>query len=258
MEDLGIKPKKKIKWQIIVPALIAVILIVGFFYVTYSDKKPNNSGNEGDNNIVVPDYKPVPVLPSDNLKRKEPLDPEMGYGCAGPAVFEKMKTLKEPDANWTIKTTGETTRISLGKYRIITEERSVMDITKLWLYFFSKDLSERDDDIYGLEESFTSKIFLTVNGQEKEIKLGGPEYMLIELDFPLGDLYPYDKAAALEFEFSIEFKCKNIKDGKCLDNSNEPLKYLDNKEIVSFVRFFAVGCQEFTYDLKISSKFKYE
>ena len=137
MEDSEIKPKKKIKWQIIIPALIAVILIAGFFYATYN-KKPNNSNNEGDNNIVVPDYRPAPVLPSDNPKRNEPLDPELGYGCGGPLVFEKMKTLKEPDANWTIKTTGETIRVSLGKYRIIAEERSVIDITKLWLYFLAR------------------------------------------------------------------------------------------------------------------------
>jgi hypothetical protein len=96
-----------------------------------------------------------------------------------------------------------------------------------------------------------------LNDYEKEIKLGGDEYMLIELDYPLGDLYPYEKAAVLEYELIIEFKCKNITNGKCLNNDNEPLDYLNDAGIISTIRFFAEGCQTFEKDVEIEAKFKY-
>ena len=99
---------------------------------------------------------------------------------------------------------------------------------------------------------------LVVNGYEKEIKLGGSEYMLIELDnYPLGDIYPYDEETYLEFEILIELKCGNLQNGTCLSNGDESLEFLDGADISPMVRIFAVGCQEFTHDISIDAEFSY-
>ncbi len=252
MEDI---PKKRAKWQIIIPIILAILVVGIFIYFDFRNKKqiepPKNNNQETA-------YKPIPVSPSENPKRAQsiPADKLVGYGCAGPQNLEVL-TLKEPDQIWEIKKNGDTTRVSLGKYRINAPENIVFDIKKLWLYFYSEGLSERDDGIYALESSYTSKMLIVVNDYKKEIKLGGDEYMLIELDYPLGDLYPYDKAAVLEYELIIEFKCKNITNGKCLDNDNEALDYLNDASIISTIRFFAQGCQAFEKDMETEAKFKY-
>ena len=44
-----------------------------------------------------------------------------------------------------------------------------MDVPKLWVYFKSNKLSDRDDDLYSLEQSYVSKMNLVVNGYKKEI-----------------------------------------------------------------------------------------
>ena len=86
-----------------------------------------------------------------------------------------------------------------------------------------------------------------VNGHEREIKLGGDEYMFIELDdYPLGDYYPYENVD-LEFEFLVELEY----DGK------ESLDYINGADIQAQIRIFAIGCQEFTKDIKTSAKFEY-
>lgn len=256
MDDIQIHAEKKNKLWFIIPVLVAVIAVAVFLYLDYKNKpKPEPGPNNGGQTST---YKPQPVSPSENPLRAIPLDPAKvsQYGCAGPQHLEAV-TLNEPDRVWEIKKNGNTTRVSLGKYRISAPAMTVFDIKKLWLYFYSEKISERDDNIYALENSYTSRMLIIVNGYEKEIKLGGDEYMLIELDYPLGDLYPYEKAATLEYELVIEFKCKNIANGKCLDNSNKPLDYLNDASIVSTIRFFAQGCQEFEKDVEVEAKFKY-
>jgi len=256
MDEIQKQVNRKNKILIIIPTIIAIIVVAIFIYLDFKNKpKPEPTPSNGGQ---VSDYKPKPLSPSENPLRAIPLDPAKvsRYGCAGPQQLE-TETLKEPDGVWEIKKNGDTAKVSLGKYRITAPANTVFEIKKLWLYFYSEGLSERDDSIYALESFYTSKMLIVVNNYEKEIKLGGDEYMLIELDYPLGDLYPYEKAAVLEYELIIEFKCKNITNGKCLDNSNKPLDYLNDANIISTIRFFAEGCQTFEKDVEIEAKFKY-
>jgi len=253
-----ISSTKKSKWYIIVPIVIAVVFAGLLFYF---DIQKNKQENQKKQEIVpVSEYKPQPISPQENPRRKESLF--AGIGCAGPADL-KSEVLKQPDSVWEIKKTGETTTVSLGKYRLYAPEKKVFDLPKFWLYFYSEKLGREEDGLYGLESAYVSGMRLIVNGYEKQLKLGGNEYMFIELDYPLGDLYPYDRAATLEYEFLIDLKCKNIQNGECLDNNQKPLKYLNNADVVSVVRIFAVGCQEFNSgelengDLEIAAKFKY-
>ena len=241
--------KKSKKWQLVIPVILAIMVAGIFIYLDYKAKLEANKENQ------VLEYKPEPISPSENPRRAEQLNPKTGYGCAGPQHIPGT-TLKEPDPTWEIKNDGSITKISLGKYRIEAPVNTVFDINKFWLYFFSEKLSEREDQIYALESSYVSRILLTVNSYEKEVKLGGGEFMLIELDYPLGDLYPYDKKTILEYEFTIELKCKNIENGKCLDNSGKPLDYLNGVEIIPQIRIFAEGCQEFDGDITIEASFK--
>jgi len=256
MDEIQKQAGRKNKILIVIPIIIAIIVVAVFVYLDYKNNpKPEPGPSNGGQTSV---YKPKPVSPAENPFRAIPLDPVKvnQYGCAGPQHLETTM-LNEPDRVWEIKKNGDTTRISLGKYGINAPANTVFDIKKLWLYFYSEGLSERDDGIYALESSYTSRMLIVVNDYEKEIKLGGDEYMLIELDYPLGDLYPYEKAAVLEYELIIEFKCKNITNGKCLNNDNEALNYLNDAGIISTIRFFAEGCQTFEKDVEIEAKFKY-
>lgn len=233
---------KKIRLEIIIPIIIAIILVAVFVYLDYrSDQISEPSSN---NESVV---KPEPISPSENPEREKELEIGRDYGCASPATIEP-DVMKEPDSVWKINRDGEKTIVSLGKYRINNSAKMVLDVTKLWLYFFSEDLSDREDNLYGIKKSYVSSITLVVNGNERKLKLGGDKYMFIELDdYPLGDLYPYLKKTALEFEFLVELEY----DGK------EPLDYIDGADIQAQIRIFAVGCQEFTRDIKTSAKFEY-
>ena len=243
---------KKSKWYIIVPIIIAVIFAAILFY--FDSKKNPSENNQNPDIVPVSDYKPKPITPAENPRRSESLF--AGIGCVGPQYLE-AETLKQSDAVWEIKKSGETTTVSLGKYRIYAPEKLIFDIPKLWLYFFSEKLGREDDGLYGLEASYVSGIRLVVNDYEKKVSLGGDEYMFIELEYPLGDLYPYDKTATLEYEILIDLKCKNIENGECSGNEGKVLDFLNDAEIVSQLRIFAVGCQEFTKDLEISAKLKY-
>lgn len=244
---------KKINLEIIIPVIIAIIVVAVFVYLDYRNKasQPETPIKEDETEV----YKPKPIPRSENPRRGELLDPRLG--CAGPQHI-KPPLLKEPDGEWLIRKDGEITTVSLGKYKITAPVNLVFDIPKLWLYFFSETLSDREDGLYGLEQSYTSRIILMVNGYEREVRLGGDEYMFIELsDYPLGDLYPYDREAILEFEFLIELKCKNLEDGTCLDNSGKPLDYINNTDIKTQIRIFARGCEEFTNDIVTDGKFRY-
>jgi hypothetical protein len=250
--------EKKSKWHIIVPIIIAVIFAAILFYF---DSRKNPSGNNQNPDIVpVSDYKPKPITPAENPRRSESLF--SGIGCVSPESL-KAEALKQPDSVWEIKKNGETTTVSLGKYRIYAPEKMKFDIPKFWLFFYSEKLGREEDGLYGLEASYVSGIRLVVNGYEQKLNLGGNEYMFIELEYPLGDLYPYDKSATLEYEIFIDLQCRNIKNGECLGNEGKVLDYLNNEEVVSSLRTFAVGCQEFNSgelekgDLEVSAKFKY-
>lgn len=251
------EPRKKSIIGIILPIIVAIIIVAVFIYLDSKkglepEPEPND---EPTTEQPVETVRPKPISPSQNPRRGEQLNPQVG--CAGPPNIEP-ETLKEPDKEWIITKDGKT-MISLGKYRITAPVYLVFDIPKLWLYFFSDQLSSRDDKMYGLEQAYTSRIILMVNDYERELKLGGDEYMFIELDdFPLGDLYPYDKEAILEFEFLIELNCNNIEGGVCLNNKGESLDFIDGADIQSQIRIFAVGCQEFSNDLIIDSVFNYK
>jgi|GEM_PF-1239756 len=246
-------PKKKSFWYIIIPVVIALIAAGLLFY--FDTKKTPPENNTNNNNET--EYRPQPVSPENNPARANQLPPESAYyGCAGPVQLD-VQTLKQPDAVWELKKDGSTTTVSLGKYRIKAPAKSFFDITKLWLYFFSSKLGRAEDSLYGLQSAYVSKIRLVVNDYESEVKLGGDEYMFIELEYPFGDLYPYDKAATLDYEILIDLQCKNVQNGQCLDNSGKPLDYINGAEIVPLLRIFAKGCQEFTKDFELPAQFKY-
>lgn len=243
----------KPKFQIIIPVIIAVIIVAVAFYIDYQNRKSEPEE-------PMPSDEPVlllPISPEENPRRQEELGDLSFYGCASPGTIEP-KIIKEQNKEWLIKRNGDATTISLGKYRITNPFRTIVGFPKIWLYFFSDKLSEREDGLYGLEKSYVSGITLMVNGSQRRLKLGGDEYMFVELDdYPFGDLYPFDKLYGIDFEFLIELKCQNVDNGKCLDNGGKELKYLDGADIVPQIRIFAFGCEEFTHDIEIDSKFKY-
>ena len=247
--------KKRIKWQMIIPIILAIIIVGVFIYLDYRDRPKKQPKPEEEQSSI---YKPQPISPSENPRRATTINVDQlaHYGCAGPQHLEAA-ILKQPDSIWEIKKDSSSTKISLGKYRINALANTIFDIKKLWLYFFSDKLSTREDKIYALESSYVSRISLVVNSYEKEIKLGGDEYMLIELDYPLGDLYPYDRAAVLEYEIIIELKCKNIQNETCLNNEGKPLNYINGADIISQIRLFAKGCEEFEKDIIAEANFKY-
>jgi len=247
------KPTRKNIWYLIVP--IAIVIIAGgiLFYLDYK-KSPAPVNQE---NTSIAEYRPQPTSPENNPARAQQLPPESAkYGCAGMKQLE-TQTLKQPDAVWEIKKDGSTTTVSLGKYRINAPKDTIFDISKFWLYFFSEKMGRKDDGLYGLELSYVSKIRLVVNDFESEVKLGGDSYMFLELNYPLGDLYPYNKAAILDYEILIDLKCKNIQNGACLDNAGKTLDYINGADIISQLRIFAAGCQDFTKDFEIPADFKY-
>jgi hypothetical protein len=244
---------KKINWPIIISLIVIVIVVAVLLYVDYK-KTENNAPNPP---ISGEEYKPEPISRDDNPRREEIIKDSSKYGCAGPDTINPAIT-KEADKTWTILKDGTTKIVSLGKYKIKNQANMTLDVPKLWLYFVSEKLSDRDDKVYSLEKSYVSKMTLVVNGYEREIKLGGSEYMLIELDnYPLGDIYPYDKETYLEFEVLVELKCDNLQGGECLGNNNNSLKFLDGADISPVFRIFAVGCQEFSNDIIFNAKFSY-
>jgi len=244
---------KGIKWIIVLPLIIIIIGLVVFGYFDYKNNhKINNTINSSSNYTLL-----KPISKTDNPRRSETITDLPQYGCASPETI-LPETLKAPDSVWKIAKNGDTTTVSLGKYRIKNLAKTVLDISKVWVYFTSNKLSTRNDKFYGLEKSYVDSITLNVNGYEKEIKLGGDDYMFLELsDFPFGDLYPYDKNYAMEFEITLNLKCKNIKDGECLDNAGKSLSYINGADIKSQFRFFALGCEEFTNDMNVDAKFSY-
>jgi len=245
MEDIKTNKPKKKKWGIIIPVIIAILIVVAAIYIDSLEDEPKPPKDNTEPVFLDP------VTPEENPRREEEITDYTMYGCASPNTI-KPETVKEPDKNWLINENGA--RISLGEYRITSPIRTITDVLKVWLYFFSEDLSDRDDNLYGIEKSYTKGITLIVNDKEREMKLGGDEYMFIELeDYPFGDLYPYEKKYAIDFEFVVDLKC----DSGCLDNQGQSLESIDGADIVSQIRIFAKGCEEFNHDMRIESEFKY-
>lgn len=170
-------------------------------------------------------------------------------------------TLEKPaDQFLEIQKDEEKRIFSLGKFRLPLETNTFLRIERLWLYFFSEKLSDREDWLYGLEDSYLSKIILKVGDKTKEINLGkSGEHAFIELtDCPLGNIYAVDYETFIEFEFLLEIGCNNFKENKCLDNKNKPLDYIDNAELQARIRLFVISFDKFTKDIFIPVKFKYE
>ena len=149
---------------------------------------------------------------------------------------------------------------SLGKFKIDLAPYSVLRIPKLWLTFFSEELSEREDNLYGLEESYLSKVIIKRGKEMKEVDLGGGgKYYFLELvDCPLGNIEPVDKKTTFDFEVLLEIGCNNIVEGECLDNKNEPLDYIDGVELSARFRVFVESYQDFTKDIFVSTSFGYK
>lgn len=254
---------KKITFEdiMIILAGLAVIILVFWGLLKYTNNKqqagisqPNQTDEE--ESYINPEESKSESEEESVSRRNEELNPDIDYAYGGPEELGPA-VVKEADAVWEINKK-QSQIISLGRYRISIPKYTVLDVTKLWLYFFSDSLSQRDDELYGLQSSYVSKLILKINDKEKEIKVGGSEYMLIELpDYPLGDFYPYDKEVNLEFEFLIELKCSNLQNKTCLDNENKPLNYINNADIQPQIRIFAQGIQRFTKDISIDAIFKY-
>lgn len=245
---------KGIKWAIVLPLIIIVIAVS---VVGYLDYKKNHKVDDTTNNFPSNYTLLEPISKDKNPRRSETITNLSQYGCASPETITP-ETLRAPDAIWKIANNGDTTAVSLGKYRIKNLAKTVLDISKVWIYFASDKLSTRTDKFYNLEKSYVESITLNVNGYKKEIKLGGDNYMFLELsDFPFGDIYPYDKNYAMEFEITLNLKCKNIQNGQCLDNVGKSLSYTNGADIKSQFRFFVLGCVEFTNDMNVNAKFSY-
>lgn len=184
-------------------------------------------------------------------------DPGIDYNFVSSIPF----VVKEPPVQFLeIKKDQEKRLFSLGKFKLYLEPNTFLKIPKLWLYFFSQELSDRNDNMYGLEDSYLSKIILKVGKETREIKLGrSDEHSFIELeDCPLGNIYPVNNQTSLEFEVLLEIGCNNFKDGNCLDNNDKPLDYINGADFLAQIRLFAVSYQEFTKDIPILTHFKYE
>lgn len=149
---------------------------------------------------------------------------------------------------------------SLGKFKLPLETYTILNISKLWLYFSSDVLSDRDDKLYGLEDSYLSRIILNVEKQSQEISLGKTgEHTFLELDdCPFGPIYPLNYETEMNFEILLEIGCNNFKDGACLDNSGKLLDYINGADLTASIRFFATSQENFTKDISVPLHFKYE
>lgn len=162
-------------------------------------------------------------------------------------------TVKPADETLLISKDQQKRMFSLGKFKLPLETYTLLSIPKLWLYFNSDALSDRDDKLYGLEDSYLSKIIIKAGNQSQEVSLGkSGEHMFIELDdCPLGNIYPVGHETEANFEILLEIGCSNFKDGVCLDNGGEPLDYLNGADLTAIIRLFAKSYQNFTQDISI-------
>ena len=188
----------------------------------------------------------------------EGYDPKFDYKYNYVSALD-ITTEKDVDTSLIIGKDGEKRTFSLGKYKLNLEPDSIVFIPKLWLFFASEKLSSREDKLYGLEDSYLSKIIFKVGNYTKEVNFGKTgEHSFIELaSCPIGNFDAVNYKTDLEFEFLLEIGCNNLKDGACLDNSGKPLDYIDGVDLLATIRFFVVSGEQFNQDLKISASFKY-
>lgn len=184
-------------------------------------------------------------------------DPSIDYNFVGSVDF----VLEEPPAEFLEIKKGEDKRLfSLGKFKLSLEPNTILIITRLWLYFFSEKLSDREDKMYGLEDSYLSKIIFKRGEKTEEVSLGrSGKHSFIELtDCPLGNIYPVNYNTEFEFEILLEIGCNNFKNNACLDNEGKSLDYINNIDLLAKIRLFAISFQDLTKDISITTKFKYK
>lgn len=184
-------------------------------------------------------------------------EPNIDYNFVGSLDFTLEKQTSE---FLEIKAGRKNKLFSLGKFTLNLEPNTVLKIPKLWLYFFSEKLSDREDGLYGLRDSYLSNIILKTGSKTQEINLGrSGEHSFIELvDCPLGNIYPVDKETELDFEFLLEIGCNDYQDGVCLDSDGKSLDYIDGADLLAKVRLFVESFQNFTKDIIASTSFEYK
>lgn len=169
-------------------------------------------------------------------------------------------TVKEPNQTWLISKNRTKRTVSLGSYKLSLEKNTFLRIPKIWIIFSSQALSNRDDKIYGLEDSYLSKIFIRKDEEVKEIKLSkAVEHMFLELaDYPLGNIVPLNYESDFEFEILVELNCNNFQNGECLDNQGKSLDYINKADIQAQIRVFGISAQEISKDILVNAQFKYK
>jgi hypothetical protein len=244
---ISIKKHKKI----LIPTIIALgIIILIIVAVLILIKKPQPSGS-------MPKPQPNFDVWETCKQMRYDINKQDQYNFLGALDFVEETPHTEIIE---IKPTPEKQLISLGKFTLNLEPNTVLVINKLWLYFSSEKLSDRDDNLYGLEDSYLSKIIIKKGNLTQEIKLGDTgEHSFIELDnCPLGNIYAVDYATQIDFEIMLEVGCNNLKDGVCLDNNGKPLNYIDGADLTAQLRLFAASEEAFNKDISIPMKFKYK
>lgn len=245
---ISIKKHKKILTPIIIALIVILIIVAVLILIKKSNPQPSGpTPKPQPNSDVWETCKQMTY----NIKKSE------GYNFVGALDFVQ----ETPTAKFIeIKPTAEKQIFSLGKFTLNLEPKMVLVISKLWLSFYSDKLSKRDDKLYGLEDSYLSKIIFKKGNLTKEIKLGATgEHSFIELDdCPLGNIYPVDYETQIDFEILLEVGCNNLKDSACLDNSEKPLDYISGADLLAKIRLFALSYQEFDKNISIPMKFKYK
>lgn len=167
---------------------------------------------------------------------------------------------KEPNQTWLISKDRTKRTVSLGSYKLPLEKNTFLRIPKIWIIFSSQALSNRDDKIYGLEDSYLSKIFIRKDSEVEEIGLSkSGEHMFLELaDYPLGNIVPLNYESDFEFEILVELNCNNFQNRECLDNQGKSLDYINKADIQAQIRVFAISAQEISKDILVNAQFKYK
>jgi len=245
------------KKEIIIPIAVVLIGALAVFAISVLKESPDEEPYPGpgpDNgNEQHADAVPQGNLLEGCKRLNYPADKDYNFLGAIDFIIEK------PAAKF-LEIKKDKQLVSLGKYYLPIEPNTVLRISKLWLYFLSNQLSEREDRLYGLEDSYLSKIILKVGDDSKEIKLGkSGEHSFIELDnCPFGNIYPVEYKTYLDFEIMLEIECNNVENGECLDNKGEGLSYINGADLTAQIRLFATSFQDFMKDISISTEFRYK
>ncbi len=250
--------------------IIGILAIGTMFLLTKLANQEFSSPYQPSANVSgQPDPNPQPTANQPQAGQSQPQPDELLEGCKeityDPAVDYNFVgaldfVLEKPAAKFLeIKKDEDKRLFSLGKFKLSLEPNTVLIITRFWLYFFSEELSDREDKMYGLEDSYLSKIIFKRGEKTKEVNLGrSGEHAFIELtDCPLGNIYPVNYKSEFEFEILLEIGCNNFQNNACLNNKGESLDYINNADLTAKIRLFAISFQDFTKDIFIPIKFKY-